>query len=441
MGTLSRGAGSTPATPTDGEWVCDSCRSINLRGSDRCTDCHHGRSRSDEGAARSVGAASILLWDTACDPELQVDVLRALLSEERRRGASTCRTRSIRIIGLERLDPTGPVAGAASPGSRRERWTLDCCGLLVAYVVNLTPDSGGGTNVSVTFAPRASAPTVPKAFRDRGVQLGQLDRVDLAVAICDETLARFGRSTEPTVCMHVADALGNKGARLVRLGQPDQAVATYDEVVTRFEESPDPRLRVRVATALVDKAVAQVQLEQFDQAVLACDEVVARFGRSSEPELRVQVARAVVNMGAWLVALDRHEQAIAAYDEVVARFGEAAEPDLRAAAAMALGNKASALARLDRSDEEIAAYDEVVERFGESPEPDVRLAVAMALVGKAETLVRLDRCPEAVIECDQVIRRYDQALDSSLLGYVEKARAVRSACTGSPESQGPAPVA
>jgi len=30
-------------------------------------------------------------------------------------------------------------------------------------------------NVSVAFAPRASAPTVPRAFRDRGVQLGLLE--------------------------------------------------------------------------------------------------------------------------------------------------------------------------------------------------------------------------------------------------------------------------
>ena len=153
-----------------------------------------------ETVGRGAGStAEIQLWDTACDPELQVEVLRALVFEERRRGAGTCRTRSMRLIGLERLDPDGSAAGAAAvpagvpggPRHRRERWTLDCCGLLVAYVVDLAPDPDGGTKASVTFAPRASAPSVPKVLRDRGVRLGQLDQIDLAVAICDETVARF----------------------------------------------------------------------------------------------------------------------------------------------------------------------------------------------------------------------------------------------------------
>jgi len=287
----------------------------------------------------------MLPWRTLCGPQLQLDTVAHLMFLEGMRRARPCRTGDVRIIGLEILDQLGPAerstdipAGlAGGPGTRRERWTLDRCGELVSYVVSLAPDPNGGTNIGADFSPERSGSDVPGTLRNRGVQLGQLERMDLAVAICDETVARYGQASEPQLRVAVATALVDKGLRLglgLGLGQREQASAAYDEVVARFGETSEPELLVPVAGALLAKAELLWQLDR-NWSFAVYDEVVARFGEAPEPELRSMAAQALLSKGARLEWDDRYEEAAAFYDEVVARFGEASEPELLRLVALA----------------------------------------------------------------------------------------------------------
>lgn len=243
----------------------------------------------------------MLPWQTSCGPQLQMDTMAHLMVMEGIRGARPCSLRDVRLIGLEILDQDGPAdwstdipAGLPGvSGTRRECWTLDRCGELVAYVVSFAPDPTGGTNLSATYSADRSAPEVPKALRSRGVPLGKLDRLDLAVAICDEAVARFGQSVEPELRIAVATALVNKGERLLRgLGQREQAYAVYDEVVDRFGEASEPELRIMAAQALLSKGARLDWDDQNEQAAAFYDEVVDRFGEESEPGLSRLVALA-----------------------------------------------------------------------------------------------------------------------------------------------------
>ncbi len=286
--------------------------------------------------APSAPSAGMLPWQTTCGPQLQVDTVVHLLMMEGMRAARPCNLRDVRLIGLEILNQDGhaersadiPAGLPGGLGARRECWTLDRCGELVAYVVSFAPDPNGGTNLSATYSAERSAPEVPRALRSRGVPLGKLDRLDLAVAICDEAVARFGQALEPELRIAVATALVNKGDRLLLgLGQRDQANAVYDEVVARFGQASEPELLVPVAKALLAKGEQLWHVDR-EQAFAVLDEVVARFGEAPEPELRSKAAQALLGKGARLEWNDQYEQAAALYDEVVARFSEASEPEL-----------------------------------------------------------------------------------------------------------------
>lgn len=263
-----------------------------------------------------------------------MDTLMHLMMLEGMRGSPHCDARQVRLIGLEILEQAdtsdrSPGSGTGLPGgpeTSRECWTLDRCGELVAYVVSFAPDPNGGTNLSGAYAPERSAPRVAEALRGWGVALGDLERVDLAVAICEETIARSqGTSLESRAV--VATALVDKGLRLGQLGQRDHAIAAFDEVVASVGEATEPELLVPVATALVAKGGLLWQVDRV-RAFAAYDGVIARFGEADQPRLRSMAAQAILAKGAALEMDGRADQAGAFYEEVIARYSEAEDPEL-----------------------------------------------------------------------------------------------------------------
>jgi tetratricopeptide (TPR) repeat protein len=262
---------------------------------------------------------------------------------------------------------------------------------------------------------------VARALVNKGITLGELDRSAEAVAVYDDVVERFGNATELPLREEVGRALVNKGVRLGALDRGAEAVAVYNDVVERFGNATEPPLREHVARALVNKGFRLGELDRSAEEIAAYDDVLVRFGNATELPLREEVGRALVNKGVRLGALDRGAEAVAVYNDVVERFGNATELPLREEVARALANKGFRLGELDRSAEEIAAYDDVLARFGNATEPPLREHVARALVNKGFRLGELNRSAEEIAAYDDVLARFGNATELPLREQVAKA--------------------
>ena len=241
---------------------------------------------------------------------------------------------------------------------------------------------------------------------NRGVRQGQLGQSEVAIAIYDEVIERFGSSDAPELQRGVARALVNKGVRQGQLGQSEAEIATYDGVIERFGGSNAPAIQEQVARALVNKGVRQGQLGQSEAEIATYDEVIERFGSSDAPGLQRGVARALVFKGMTQGQLGQSEAAIATYDGVIERFGDSDAPELQERVAMALVSKGVRQGQLGQSEVEIATYDEVIERFGDSDAPGLQERVARALVFKGMTQGQLGQSEAEIATYDEVIERF-----------------------------------
>jgi tetratricopeptide (TPR) repeat protein len=220
-----------------------------------------------------------------------------------------------------------------------------------------------------------------RALVYKGEELGELGRLEEAVAAFDQVLDRYGDDPAPALREEAAMALVNKGAALGELGRPEEAVAAYDQVLARYGDDPAPALRGRAARALVYKGIRLDVLGRLEEAVAAYDQVLDRYG--DDPALREQAARALVNKGLALGQLGRQEEAVAAYDLVLVRYGD--DPALREQAANALYDKGVRLGVLGRLEEAVAAYDQVLARYGDDLAPAAREVIERARKALAET--------------------------------------------------------
>jgi tetratricopeptide (TPR) repeat protein len=241
-----------------------------------------------------------------------------------------------------------------------------------------------------------------------GTALAGLNRLEEALTVYGEVVARYGEEPEPALRETTAKALFYKGTTFARLDRLEDEVAAYEEVLARFGEEPEPALRETIASVLFYKGVRLGAVGRSEEALAAYEEVVARFGEEPELALREQVAKALFNKGASLDAVGRSEEALTAYEEVVARFGEESGSALRETIAKALLYKGITLAQLDRLEEALAVLEEVLARYGEDPTPELRTEIACALVSKGTTLTLLDRSEEALAVYEEIVARFGE---------------------------------
>ena len=96
-----------------------------------------------------------------------------------------------------------------------------------------------------------------KALYGKGVTLGQLQRSEEAIAVCNEVVKRYGDAPEAATREHVVKAMGNKGFRLGQLQRSEEAIAVYDEVVKRYGDAPEAGTNGTVARVLILKNLLQ----------------------------------------------------------------------------------------------------------------------------------------------------------------------------------------
>ena len=293
------------------------------------------------------------------------------------------------------------------------------------------------------------------------------NRVEDALATCDELVHRFGESDVPGVSLLVAFGLFTKGATLRQLDRQGDALAAYDEVVLRFssigttnlldqlmemfvkkdaeidelrlpQDMPEEAINVWnemipliaagdvpassmfTATALVEKGGILYGLNRSEEALAVYDEVIQRFGESNAPALVEPIVTALVNKGVVLGRLNRLEEALAVYNETAHRFGGSGIPCPPGLIMAALVNKGLSLDRLNRPKKALAALDEAEHRFDANETPDLLERIAVSLFTKGDILTKLSRTEEALTAFGELARRFGTSETPSIFAWVAK---------------------
>ena len=267
---------------------------------------------------------------------------------------------------------------------------------------------------------------IAQALVNKGVACRQRGDLEAAVALYDEVIRRFGDSDVLELQLGVAQALVNKGLACGRRGDLEAAVALWDEVIKRFGKSTDPKLQWGVAQALANKGVAYRQRGDLEAAVALWDEVIKRFGNSTEPELQLGVAHALVNKGVAYRQRGDLEAAVALWDEVIKRFGKSTDPKPQWGVAHALVNKGVAYRQRGDLEAAVALWDEVIKRFGNSDMPELQRLIATALSDKGEAQIQLGIGEEALHTSDELERRFGALIDDDEITFKWRARWIRT---------------
>ena len=260
-----------------------------------------------------------------------------------------------------------------------------------------------------------------RALFDRAFSLAGLNRLEDAIAVCDDAMRRFEDCDSPLVLGIVARVPVYKAAILVNLNRSEEALAVYDDAVRRFGDSDVPGVRYWVARALNGKGVTLERLKRSEEAIATYGDAANRFGRSESPGILVEVVDALVRKGVALESLARREEAVAAYDEAVWQFGNSDSPHALDRVTIALVRKGGALEALNRWEEAVATYGEAVRRCEGSAAGSHSEVVAKALVSQAALLGLLNRPEEALTAWDEVVRRFEMSDDPTLLPAVATA--------------------
>jgi len=201
-------------------------------------------------------------------------------------------------------------------------------------------------------------PRLPSAYNNRGNALGELGRIDEALASYDSAIA-----VEPAY----VEAWVNRGITLARLGRFEEALASYDRAAV---------LRAADAAIWHNRGNALKELNRFTEAVASYDRAIT---------LQPDHAGAFYNRGNALAALERFGDAVASYDRVIALKPDHAE---------AFNNRGNALAAQKRFDAAVASYEMAI-----ASKP----SYAAAWINRGLALYELGRFDEALASYDQAI--------------------------------------
>jgi tetratricopeptide (TPR) repeat protein len=127
----------------------------------------------------------------------------------------------------------------------------------------------------------------------RGIEPGERQRLELALAEIDADLVRFATYTQHKSAWRIAATLANKGLTLMHLQRYEEGIAVCAEVVRLYGDRPDAPIQVLVAGALLQQGIAFSALGRLDEALLAYDALLRRFGDVGDnPDLAEVVATA-----------------------------------------------------------------------------------------------------------------------------------------------------
>lgn len=255
-----------------------------------------------------------------------------------------------------------------------------------------------------------------REMNEQANSLSALGRLEEALKLRDDVVARFGAAREPLLRDAVARASLNGALALRRLGRDADAVARLKGVLERFEDEPPLALPYIAVYARFERLRGLAKLGRLDDAIAETDVLVARYGDVEALAVRVKVAEAMWLKCQLLGRYDRDDAAkvepvLTSLDELLSRVGDAREPELRMVASMALHLKASVSLEYGRIDDGVALGSALVERFEIETDPEQRIDLAARLVNIGDGLVRARLFEQALVVFGAVLAGAEKMTD------------------------------
>ena len=139
-----------------------------------------------------------------------------------------------------------------------------------------------------------------EALLNKVLHLNSVDRYHEAISTCDQLLASFGTSRDPTVAVILATALDSKGRAWAQLGGASEAVYAYDQALECFAAVPVPELSQLIADTMLRKGLALVQ-DQNPQAAAVFDAVVEMCATADSTGMVAKATSALLSKASALL--------------------------------------------------------------------------------------------------------------------------------------------
>lgn len=137
--------------------------------------------------------------------------------------------------------------------------------------------------------PGDKANLVPQAWVEVGSCLADLGQKQDALDTFDDVLDRFQHDQSLAARSWMAGALERKAYTLQQDGRLNQAIAVSDELVARFADDPADPVQLHVLVVLCWKVWWLEQLDQRALALDTCHEIVDHFPGEQPPEREASV--------------------------------------------------------------------------------------------------------------------------------------------------------
>ena len=206
---------------------------------------------------------------------------------------------------------------------------------------------------------------VAQALFNKSSVLGELNRLEEGIAVCEQIDHKFKDSDAPEVLQVVSQAHMRKGAILVELNRPIEAIAVFDEIIRRFGDTNITAILEIISQALLYKAALLIESKHYEEAITTCEDIEWRF--SADDIHAVYVARALVLKGAAQLGLDQEQKAKLIWKEAIRRFESSEDVDLSLIVSMTMLH----IAELAKKQGE---FDEIISIVGQLFERDVNQA-------------------------------------------------------------------
>ena len=209
--------------------------------------------------------------------------------------------------------------------------------------------------------------------------LGEMGRMEEALASCQELIDRFGDAQVLVLQQVAATAWFYRGKALTKLDRKDEALASYQEVFDRFGDAKFG-LQELVAEALFNRGSVLSELGRIVES-LACYQILfVRFGNAEALKIKQLVAHALHNRSVKLREMGRTSEALDSCQNLIERFGDAERLSLQKSVAQALVRQGVILSESGRTAEALICYQDLIERFGDAEDFEMQNLVAGAIV-------------------------------------------------------------
>ena len=293
-----------------------------------------------------------------------------------------------RLPRVERREPLSRIASSAVPGIRREA----AHAMYGVALARREADDFAGAEAEYlavydTFGEDADA-GVRETLATSMLNLGYLrlmlqDRLDEALAVYDDLLARFDSATGPRMRDLLAKAAASRNTCLNRIQERDGS-AEYGA----YPEYPAAQRDADVAA--VERAAELTDAGDAAAAATLLDPVVERLVDQPHPEMRRVAVRALHRRGRALAAAGRPVEALSDLDRAINVYGFDLSTDVELAVSRCLAAKAGVLDGLGRHDDEVLVYRTIVDRWASSTVPELHERAAWASWCRGVTLAEVD---------------------------------------------------